>query len=121
MGLDWSVLVADGSKRVAKMAVWPYSTQRWQRLRKVKLAEDPLCVSCLEMSITKPANHVDHVKAIKHGGDPWEWSNLQSLCASCHTTKTSHIEVHRQGRVPVKGCDEHGNPLDPGHFWNQSA
>lgn len=81
--------------------------------------EDKLCSMCLEEHTTKPAEHVDHITAIKHGGDPWAWSNLQSLCRECHTRKTSHVEVHKQGRVPIKGCDAQGMPLDPLHPWNK--
>ena len=31
---------------------------------------------------------VDHVIPIDKGGDPWESSNLQTLCRDCHIKKT---------------------------------
>ncbi|MFZ1746704.1 MAG: HNH endonuclease signature motif containing protein [Nitrospirales bacterium] len=100
------------------MVKWPYNNAQWQELRQAKLTADPFCRACLERKITKPANHVDHILAIRNGGDPWEWTNLQSLCHSCHSRKTLHIEVHGQSRVPVKGGDVNGRPLDPQHTWN---
>ena len=100
------------------MAKWPYNTAAWRRLRRTKLAQDPLCEYCPAGVIT-PATQVDHRKAIRDGGDPWAWANLVSSCASCHSRKTSHIEVHRHGRVPVSGCDASGRPLDAEHAWNK--
>jgi 5-methylcytosine-specific restriction protein A len=35
-----------------------------------------------------PANVVDHIVPIRNGGEFLEWENLQSLCASCHNSKT---------------------------------
>ena len=83
------------------------------------MTQDPFCDSCLGLQITKLAGHVDHILAIRQGGDPWQWENLRSLCHSCHTRKTSHVEVHGQDGVPMKGCDVNGMPLDPKHHWNQ--
>lgn len=100
------------------MGKWPYSTAAWRRLRKAKLATDPLCEYCPPGVVT-PATQVDHRTAINDGGDAWAWENLASSCAACHSRKTSHIEVHGHGRVPVAGCDADGLPLDPEHAWNQ--
>jgi len=99
------------------MASWPYNTAQWQRLRKAKLARDPLCQYCPPGRVV-PATQVDHCRAINDGGDPWAWDNLASACAPCHTRKTSHVEVHGQARVPVKGCDADGQPFDQEHPWH---
>ncbi len=99
------------------MASWPYNTAAWQRLRAAKLAADPLCEYCPQGSIT-PATQVDHRKAIKDGGDPWAWDNLASACQSCHSRKTMHVDVLGKERVPVRGCDANGMPLDREHAWN---
>jgi len=100
------------------MAEWPYITAAWRRLRKAKLTRDPLCEYCPPGVVT-PATQVDHRIAINDGGDPWAWHNLVSACASCHSRKTSHIEVHGRSRVPVRGCDASGRPLDPAHEWHE--
>lgn len=103
------------------MAEWPYNTQRWQRLRRAKLSAEPLCEVCQQGGRLIPANTVDHNVAINDGGDPFPpLDGLTSMCAPCHTRKTSHVEVHRQGRVPTKGVDpKTGRPVDPDHWWNK--
>jgi 5-methylcytosine-specific restriction enzyme A len=102
------------------MAKWPYNTQRWQRLRKHKLQQQPLCELCLDGGLVVPANTVDHLVAIKKGGDPFPpLYALLSLCASCHSTKTRQIE--QLGRKFLyRGCDINGMPLDPDHPWNRT-
>ena len=103
------------------MSKWPYNTQRWQRLRRMKLQEDPLCKLCLDANRVEPATVVDHLVAINKGGDPFPpLYALLSLCASCHNTKTRVIE--QLGRkFLVRGCDVHGMPLDPDHPWNRRS
>lgn len=101
------------------MAKWPYSTQRWQRLRRMKLREDPLCELCLKTGWPEPATTVDHLVAVSKGGDPFPpLYALLSLCASCHNTKTRVIEQLGK-KFLVRGCDVHGHPLDPDHPWNR--
>jgi 5-methylcytosine-specific restriction endonuclease McrA len=53
------------------MAEWPYTTQRWQRLRQLKLREHPLCQACLQVGWVEPAVAVDHWIPIKRGDDPF--------------------------------------------------
>lgn len=57
--------------------------------------------------------------AIAKGGDPWDLSNLASLCASCHSKKTNRedngaFNAPRDRRVDP----DTGRPLDAGHWWN---
>lgn len=101
------------------MSKWPYSTQRWQRLRRAKLAEDPACRYCLEQGRVTPANTVDHRVAISKGGAVWDWANLVSCCTRCHNAKRLHVERLGRARIPVKGCDIHGRPVDVRHWWNR--
>ena len=54
--------------RIATMAVWPYNTQRWQRLRRMKLQVNPLCETCLKQKRIEPATAVDHIVAVKAPG-----------------------------------------------------
>jgi len=76
----------------------------WRRIRDAFLAESPVCYcnafsywdgalgvyganSALEATRIAPATIVDHIRPMSMGGTH-EWSNLQSLCHSCHTKKT---------------------------------
>jgi 5-methylcytosine-specific restriction enzyme A len=98
------------------MATWPYTTQRWQRLRRHKLREHPLCQACLQVGRIEPATVVDHRSPIRRGGDPFPaLEQLASLCARCHNAKT---RAEQAGEAYlIKGCDVFGNPLDPKHPW----
>ena len=102
------------------MAKWPYNTANWQRLRKAKLARDPMCEGCLPHRYTS-ASHVDHVHPISDGGPAFPGlDGLRSLCPSCHSAKTARgpeAGAVRSGK-PRKGCDSEGNPVDPQHPWH---
>jgi 5-methylcytosine-specific restriction protein A len=63
---------------------------RWQKARKVFLAEHPLCAECLKDGRYTPANIVDHIEP--HKGDPvkfWDEANWAALCSACHSTKSA--------------------------------
>jgi len=67
----------------------PYN-YRWKQVREDWLRANPLCVICMENGIITPAKEVDHIVA--HKGNYamfWDNGNLQSLCKSCHSTKTA--------------------------------
>lgn len=66
-----------------------YHTKAWRQLRKVWITSNPLCAECLDKGITKAARIVDHVIPIRLGGERLSQSNLQSLCTSCHNSKSS--------------------------------
>ena len=101
------------------MATWPYTTQRWQRLRKHKLREHPLCEACLQTGRIEPATAVDHRVRIADGGDPFPaLDQLASLCTSCHNTKTRAEQAGETSWL-TKGCDARGYPLDRNHPWYQ--
>lgn len=103
----------------ALKAKWPYVTSQWKRLRLAKLAHNPLCWICDARGEVTEANTVDHVKAIRKGGDPFpDLDGLMSLCAACHNEKTANVD---QWDSPTgrrfKGCDANGNPIDPADGW----
>lgn len=62
---------------------------RWQRLRKMVLARDPLCSDPFGVhgDTAVPATDVDHIVPRSQGGTDDE-SNLQTLCHACHSRKT---------------------------------
>ena len=103
------------------MADWPYNTAQWQRLRKAKLAEQPLCQPCEARGKLTFANTVDHVKPINDGGDPFpDFNGLTSMCGRCHNEKTAARD--RQHSKPfarsIKGFDADGNPVDLDDAWH---
>jgi 5-methylcytosine-specific restriction protein A len=63
----------------------------WYRLQKQHLAAEPLCRHCLSHGKVTAAECVDHIKPFKGQHDPLrlDSTNLQSLCWSCHSTKTA--------------------------------
>lgn len=93
------------------MSKWPYSTQRWQRVRALKLRVSPICEgACLHFGIVEPATAVDHKKPISEGGDPFPpLDQLTSLCTSCHSMKTNSEQVGED--FMKRGCDIYGKPL----------
>ena len=99
------------------MADWPYSTKRWLRLRRLKLATNPLCESCLQVGRIECANAVDHKTPIANGGEAFPaLDKLASLCTSCHSRKTAAEQAGKTEWLR-KGCDERGFPLDRNHAW----
>ena len=106
------------------MAGWPYTSQRWRRLRLAKLAEQPFCEHCRAVGLLERASVVDHVQAINHGGDPFPaLDGLQALCPPCHSAKTARgVEAgaaKTTRRRVRRGCTASGLPIDPLHPWKQ--
>ncbi|NOT39219.1 MAG: HNH endonuclease [Alphaproteobacteria bacterium] len=99
-----------------------YSSERWFRLRRAKLAASPVCELC-PPDDRRQATCVDHKTPVQGDNDPlcWAWSNLQSLCWSCHSAKTARGREHGAVKTnkPRKGCDKFGRPIDPSHPWAQ--
>ena len=73
-----------------------YDSTRWRNLRDMVIARHPLCEQCKSKGLTTIATQVDHILPIEEGGNPTDWTNLQPLCASCHSKKT------RQENEPEK-------------------
>ena len=69
----------------------------WDKLRKAKLLDQPLCEYCLPSRITA-ATEVDHFKPKAKGGTD-KWANLRSTCSACHKDKTARESAEAQGRV----------------------
>ncbi len=70
---------------------------RWERLRAMHLASEPLCRMCKQAGRTTPAVLVDHITPINDGGAILDDRNLQSLCRSCHDDKTREDVAARRG------------------------
>ena len=65
-----------------------YKSKRWQRLRLAVLQSSPLCVSCRDSGVVRPARVVDHIRPVRRGGAFWDVHNLQTMCESCHNSKS---------------------------------
>lgn len=59
-----------------------------RRLRKVVLAEEPLCRECERGGFVTATTTVDHIVPLSRGGRT-ERSNMQGLCTPCHRAKTA--------------------------------
>ena len=62
--------------------------RRWQRLRRMILAQQPFCVMCQRAGRVVAATDVDHIVPLAEGGTSAA-DNLQPLCHSCHSAKTA--------------------------------
>ena len=65
-----------------------YHTPAWRAVRARFLKLYPFCVECKRKGIIKSGRVVDHITPIKQGGDKLNYSNLQTLCDSCHAKKS---------------------------------
>jgi len=78
-----------------------YNTTRWRTLRRKVLNDEPTCRACGHL-----ATDVDHITPITAGGAPWDLHNLQPLCHSCHSEKTSSERRQAPGRGVAIPADE---------------
>lgn len=95
-----------------KAATKIYNSKRWRydTRPKVLIRDNYRCVKCgcLGKSIDLI---VDHIEEISDGGDPYKIDNLQTLCRSCHNTKTEDEKKKRgesDTRTSKKKSDDHG-------------
>jgi hypothetical protein len=65
-----------------------------EELAAVRAFYDFTCLKCGK----KPATSIDHVKALKEGGQN-TLENLQLLCNPCNRTKGKKEEDHRKGKI----------------------
>ena len=68
-----------------------YNTTRWRKVRKMQLMREPLC-KCGQI-----ATIADHIKELVDGGEPFDLDNLESMCQSCHNSKTARVKREREG------------------------
>lgn len=65
-----------------------YDSAAWKRARASHLQSEPLCRSCRKAGKLVEAQVVDHIIPVRDGGAELDDGNLQSLCKSCHNSKT---------------------------------
>jgi 5-methylcytosine-specific restriction endonuclease McrA len=70
-----------------------YDTAVWKRIRVIVISEEPLCRRCKENDVYTAAEVVDHILPWQDNLDRPDLKtardNLQSLCWSCHSSKTN--------------------------------
>jgi 5-methylcytosine-specific restriction protein A len=75
---------------------------QWQKLRALKLRDEPLCRICKEVrGLIVAADSVDHlIPKTKGGSDNWE--NLQSLCAMDNAAKGDRDDHEYRSAIKVE-------------------
>ncbi len=74
-----------------------YKSPEWKMIRNFVLSKKPLCVHCQNKGIITVATEVDHI--IDVSDDParrLDITNLQGLCKSCHSLKTSQNQANSE-------------------------
>lgn len=76
-----------------------YQSTQWRKLRLQQLTKEPLCINfhVCHNSTENSTMIADHIKEIASGGEAYSIDNLQSICLSCHNTKTAKEKRDRQG------------------------
>jgi len=72
---------------------------RWQRWRKMILAEDPLCYYCKARGLIVPATTVDHMTPKARGGGD-DRDNLCGACFTCNSAKRDKTAAEFLGLAP---------------------
>ncbi len=101
------------------MAEWPYSTARWQRIRKLKLSTTLFCEYRLK-GCTGIPTQVDHKQAIKAGGAPFDLANLAAVCHRCHSIKTNEQDGGAFKRTRPDIDPATGLPINR-HWWSEKS
>jgi 5-methylcytosine-specific restriction protein A len=70
----------------------------WRKTQQAQLAREPMCRPCAAKGIATFATQVDHITP-RHKGGTEAASNLQSICAPCHTLKTAQESAEARGAV----------------------
>jgi len=67
-----------------------YNSKKWRSLRNYKIQINALCEECERKGLVEPGVEIDHIQALRDDGAPLSLSNLQTLCRSCHASKSSY-------------------------------
>ena len=74
-----------------------YVSVGWRRLRLYKLTQTPFCEWCPKITI---ATEVHHIKEVKTNPElRLDFTNLVSLCKTCHSTHTAGKNKKTFGKI----------------------
>jgi 5-methylcytosine-specific restriction endonuclease McrA len=78
-----------------------YNSVSWRTLREYKLSEQPLCERCFKNKKLIAASEVHHKIDLRDAPElQLSFSNLESLCKSCHSTETiTHINLRNKHKI----------------------
>ena len=65
-----------------------YNSKRWRSLRAYYIQMNPVCELCEKQGYIIAGECVDHIEPMRFGGSETSLNNLQTLCNSCHATKS---------------------------------
>lgn len=94
----------------------PTNSTAWRSIRASVLRAEPLCRTCKAQGRLRPASQVDHIDGNALNNEP---TNLQPLCAPCHSRKTAESDGGFGNAARARGCGVDGSPSDPLHHWNK--
>lgn len=84
---DGKVVGADEPRHRDPGRAWR-STARWQRMRAQQVARSPRCTRCGHTGSAANPLTADHIlPAATHPYLRYTWTNLQTLCALCNSSK----------------------------------
>ena len=66
-----------------------YSTSKWQKIRKQKMFDCPIC-ECCGSALSEHVHHSDsfmNYTGFKRWEKAFDYDNLEALCQICHTKK----------------------------------
>jgi len=66
-----------------------YNSHRWRKVATGYRKKHPLCVVSYEKGKHVPAEVLDHIIPIEHGGAVWDKRNWQGLCHKEHNRKSA--------------------------------
>ena len=78
-----------------------YNSKRWRSLRNYFIQKNPICAQCKRDGNIKSSQCVDHIVPITMGGSPIDIKNLQSLCNSCHNSKSGKEAAEKRNNVKI--------------------
>lgn len=87
-----------------------YNSTRWRKVRAIyRKSVNYLCEAnkYIGIDFTEPRMPVDHIIPIEHGGDPFDFRNLNLLSISYHERK-SGMEGHEKGPLVEAEKNERG-------------
>ena len=89
-GPDKTIVLPIKRKQKRGQFYFMYKKSIWQKIRKQKLMQSPLCEFCIKRGKQRATVCIDHIQA--HRGN-WklflDFNNLQGLCKKCHNIKSA--------------------------------